>query len=601
MYPSEFVTLLETLQNSIDAIQKSTKDRGSVNVWLDLDNESVKIIDNGRGFPFNISLLGLGGTDKDSSDWTLGGNIGVGLKVVILSTRNFELKAIHGGRRWSANVTDSYRYLLGSADEVPISYVEPVVDENPSGTELSYSFPDGRVTEFVETVFGFAKQVDNVLATTTSDKFRLAVEYYFRTYSYAGNVSRLLGSTEIKISDITINFICRTPTGRNKLQEQELKAIFEANDTFTTRFVNKHWDFAEAVGRSRPGVSRPAILTMDIQPGGLIGQYSQNYVYARGFTDRRDFEKLLVNPYIREPPDVSSYQRLFDQISGMYVIIGSTPVVKKYMIETTTRHFIAASGIPSVHMLDKPSRGGQLGYIGNIHLIVNVKAKLNYGKQTITNTRLVGSVSRFFNDAYRATLRNVAKAIVGGSPGFTEATGVQTHMDVMGRRDLNLPSLTIMKEPLNEIEVIALFYELVGRGYLNEYRTYALYTWQQYDGKVMTRNPGEGSFRQPVIDPDIPVIEFKFKVSELIADFEEGTKRAADIHVLVAWEDDYTGSHMDYEVIELAGTELEDTAIEHVAKCLHQRSSGHKIQLLLLQNIIARIRAGSLSPRTPQT
>ena len=71
-------------------------------------------------------------------------------------------------------------------------------------TELTYSFPDNKVSDFVRLLFDYAKQVDNVLAVSLLEKFRLGIEYYFRTYSYAGNVSRLLGMAEIKVVDIGI-------------------------------------------------------------------------------------------------------------------------------------------------------------------------------------------------------------------------------------------------------------------------------------------------------------------------------------------------------------------------------------------------------------
>lgn len=600
MYTPEGVVIHETLQNSMDAIQKSDKDRGTVSIWLDMDNQSVKITDNGRGFPFDLKLLGLGGTDKSSTDWNLGGNIGVGLKVVILSSKLFGFIAVSGGKRWSCRIADANRYLERLTDAVTINYTDPVDDAGDSGTEVSYVFPDDKVTEFVDLLFAYGAKVDDVLATTTVDKFRLAIEYYFRTYTYAGNVSRLLGNPGIKVTDISVNIVCRSPAGLDKIRNPELKTILQANGTFASSFLNKHWDFAEAVSRARAGASRPAIISVDLQPAGLIGQYSQNYVYARGFTAKSDFRMFLSNPHIRDPPNVQSYENLFDQISGMYLVIGSIPVIKKYLIEDTTRHFIAASGIPSAHMLDKPSRGGELGYIGNIHLIVNVKAKLNYGKQTITNTRLVGHIGRYFNDAYRATLKNMAKAIVGTSPGTTREPEAHTHTEIVTRRDLNIPNLSIMKEPVNETELIALFYELVGRGYLNEYRTYALFPWDQYDGKMMLKGPRARDFTLPTIDPDIPVVEFKHKVSDIVADFEDDVKTATDITLLVAWINDYRGTHMNYEVIEVRGSELEDRALKHVTTCLHQRTSGHKIQLLLLQEVVADIREGRIVPAIRQ-
>lgn len=64
-YPLEWITIHEVIQNAKDAIQKSSKSSGTINVTLDLTNEMVILEDDEKGFPHKISLFGLGGTDKD--------------------------------------------------------------------------------------------------------------------------------------------------------------------------------------------------------------------------------------------------------------------------------------------------------------------------------------------------------------------------------------------------------------------------------------------------------------------------------------------------------------------------------------------------------
>lgn len=594
-YPPAWVVVHETLQNSLDAIQKSGKEQGHVQVHLNLDRQEVNIRDNGTGFPFNLNYLGLGGTDKDSMDWRFGGNIGVGLTVVILSTNDFQLETVFEGKTWNCKVADAWKYLSGEVDDVCVKYDKPIPLETPQEeyTAIRYAFPDSKVTDFIHTVYAeYVPLVPNTLAVSELDKFKLALEYYFRTQSYAGNVNRLIGGATFKHADISLIIEARK-TDTLEVLEEGLRQIIRSNQNIVVNFSNKHWDVVEAIGRARSGASTPAIIQNDVQEGGKVGgPYSQNYIYVKSFTTQPQFESLLQNRHLRERVDIEAYRSLFDQLSGIYCVIGSSPVLKNFLMREAMQ-FIAASGIPSAHLLDKPSRGGELGYLANVHLILNLKAKLNYGKQTVSNTRLVGISSKFFNDAFRATLKNIAKEFVGTLP---QPPPPIAPIGVVQRRDLNLPGFSIVKEPAKEQDVIALFYELVGKGYLKEYRTYALSSFSQYDARMMLKYPGDSDFLIPTIDAQIPNVEFKVKVSAIISEFEEGDKNAQEITALIVWEQDYSNTHPDYEVIDVVGTSMEDLALNNVDQCMHQRSSGHMIQLLVLKKLVSDIRAGVVTP-----
>ncbi|MEM2146774.1 MAG: hypothetical protein QW279_15530, partial [Candidatus Jordarchaeaceae archaeon] len=119
---------------------------------------------------------------------------------------------------------------------------------------------------------------------------------------------------------------------------------------------------------------------------GYIGNYSGRYLYIQKFTDLSEIRKMLNNPKTRKPPNFSEYEPYFQRyIAGNYLIVGSRDVLRKYLIDFPRSRFVAASGIPSVHDILTPSDVGGLGFINNICLIVNLKGKLTYGKQTVKN------------------------------------------------------------------------------------------------------------------------------------------------------------------------------------------------------------------------
>jgi hypothetical protein len=588
-YPEEWVVIHETLQNSIDAIQKSDKQEGEIKITFNLDSAEIEITDNGKGFPFDLKLLGFGGTDKDSQDWNLGGNIGVGLKVVIFSTKKFELLANTKENTFKCNISDAYKYISGEVKSVPLKY-ENIVEKNAdTGTTIKYQFNSDAIYEFIKKVANeYASIVSEDVAKSDLDKFKIALEYYFRSHTYAGNISRLLNAAGNKKVNIKITLLCTPSFDFDKLNAWKLPDVLKQNNKVEINFQNKFWDITESLDRIQGKTSRPALITQDLPEGGRIGNYNTNYIYVKDFINQTDFGRLIKNDIIRDPPSAAAYATLFSQTLGIHIVIGSVETLRKYLIEDS-RQFIAASGIPSSHYLIKPSRGGELGYIANIHFVIDLKSKLNYGKQTISNTQLVGLASKFFSDAFRCTLKNVAKAIVGSEPGGTSYV-TSSNEDIVNRKDLGLNGISIIKEPTSEVETIALFYELIGASHLKGYETYLISSHDTYDSKMMIKFPNITASNTVDVGRDIKTAEFKFMVKGLVQDFESGKKRAVDISLLIAWDDDYTNTHPDYEVISLTGTEIEDYRLDFVKTCLHYRQTGHKIQILLLKDVIKEIK-----------
>jgi hypothetical protein len=308
-------------------------------------------------------------------------------------------------------------------------------------------------------------------------------------------------------------------------------------------------------------------------------------------------QKLISNPRARPQPDPLNYKTFFEKyVAGIYLVVGGREVLRKYMLNFPRPCFIAASGIPSAHDIYTPTDVGGLGFINNMCFIINIKQKLSYGKQTIKNPWLLKKIYEFFRDAFRTTLIHTIQCITGKVPESTPAL-VTSPIQIISRPNLNLPLSKIKKIPEEEVELIALFFELVGKGYIEDYEFWALSTREPYDGKALIHYEGV-EINPPHSDKDLQNIEFKVRLSDLIDDFDTGRKLPSDLSLIIVWEDDfdkeYPNGHINYEVIPAeSSTLLREYPLKHVGKVLHDRSAGAEIPILEIKQVVKNIMGSS--------
>ena len=585
-YPTAWKVVHEALQNAKDAVRRNGQP-GTIDILLDVENQTVTVRDTGVGFPRDNSLLGFGGTDKDADpDWCLNGRQGVGLKAVILSTNHFSIDATNQGKKWSLKIKDADKFLEGGEPKFDIT--EHGDTDNPSGTTVSYRFREAMVSDFVVEVL--AQQLPHLteyLAVTARDRIALAFESYFRSYTYAGDVNALLGIGSPVQVDVNLEIVANsTPTG---ILPEELITELQSG-TVGSRFRCQHWDIKGAVDRTKSGRSRPTVLSQALPPGGTLGRFNENFVYGGVLSSPAEYAQLLENPNLRRPIDQSKYQRLFEQLRGIYVVVGSRAVLNRYLI-SGPRQFIAADGTPTAHVLPGPTRGGDATYVSNnIHFVANVDAQLNYGKQTISNTRLVGLVSEYFSDAVRATLRNVAICFVGSLSSTSSADDIEdttgTEQDVISRPTLADGLLNFKRIPRDENALIAIFFELLGRNDLTGYHFYSMSQKARYDGRASIQLSNQQAVPTPETDSNLRNVEFKLDVNDLIDDFETETKFPSEIQLVVVWDDTIKSEITDYQVLDVNYTEDVDRTMNGVEKVLHCKRHNRMIQMLVVQDFV---------------
>ena len=211
---------------------------------------------------------------------------------------------------------------------------------------------------------------------------------------------------------------------------------------------------------------------------------------------------------------------------------------------------------------------------------------MNYGKSQLTDNHLVGRIRRFINDAYSATIQNAAGNWVGKIDEEEEEYDY-----FLKRESLNIPELATKKVPRDENDVIALFFELVGRGYILGYQSFGLSQIDRYDGRFILRRKGdEGDPEIPPDDRQLSAIEFKVTASALIRDLEREVKDARDLKLVIAW-DEGTSSSDQFGFADIEHSRYyPDKVYLGVTRYLQNTKSGSQIQVLLLKSVVDDIR-----------
>lgn len=483
-------------------------------------------------------------------------------------------------------MTDGYKYL---EQDVSLDVADELTDVNlPNGTVVEVEFPGLQIVELLNTIYSdYFSLVPDSLAGTPETRFQKSLEYYFRNYSYAGNVSKLLNQDGLTDVSVSISIVS-DPDNLPKELNDGIKDILKSKTSFDVEFPAKHWDFEDVVASIDKRRRKPLILNVTINDG-RIGNYNANYVWVRKLTTVAEYKELLTNPHMLKPPDPDSFALFFSQVSGIYVVIGQRERIREINFEGP-RRFVAANGIPSAHLIYTPYGVGALGYVSNIHMIINLKARMNYGKQTITNTRLIGEVNRYFRDAFRSTLKNVAEGIVGRIEGGSSAEDIQPtdeETDIITRPDLQLPELNFKKEPRDENSLIAIFFELLGKEYLKGYKIFSLSQKSRYDGKGIMKLSNQKEIPEPKSDNSLKNIEFKVKLWHLVTELADYTKDASELTLIVVWEDDFSArGHPNIQIMGIEHSSQGDKRMDGVTKVLLDARTGKEIQVLVIKEFI---------------
>lgn len=562
-YSGQWRIIHEAIQNAHDAIQLNTNvKRGLIEIDFFVGTNKVQVRDNGVGISIekfkNVFLLG--GSDKISEDTKklLKGSQGVGIKATLFTSNYFRIETIYSGKTWNMALNDSYQFFDSDFDG---NVKEPTQTntERASGTLIEYTLNDYSVLDFLNEVVEehfeeiYINEEDFVNQEIDANALLRILETYFRTKTYVGCVQSLLGTNKhLKAINVKLS-IHLDSSSLNEHRKNEVKqSHFLSDDSnlgkiYDTTFEGKYLDLQELHANLRQGDRVDKLYTnfediLNNPPSETIKKLLIQKL-------DKDQAKRLLYRYRRQPdgsfllePDhtlLSKHSRTLAILNGIYLVVGQRPYISKYF-GIATKQLLSVNGLPTNIVLNPPR--GALSYLNNVHILIDVDTKLGFGKRNIAG-RTMGMINHFFVDAW-SMIRKVAPEIVGLREG-KDPTDVRVWIkeeeyDNYQKQDNFLKNLPLYWKtiPLEEQEVIAFFFELLGRKVLTGYFPFRLGINSTYDGLFYIDETGKDTIPSAFQARLLKQVEFKRNLSELIKNFDEESKFLVDIDLAVCWVND---------------------------------------------------------------
>lgn len=598
------IVLGEALQNAIDAIVEADSTSHEITINLDLDNRSVKVTDTGIGFPNDPKLLFLGGGTKRHGDPRLFGFVGVGIKVVLFSSKKFSIRGHSSDGAFCYEISDAYQFDKDPPPNLHVPNQFPIDSSAlKRGTEVYYQFPkhiaQDPVEQFMQNMHtqclpqgndtGFGKTLKSAVDRGFyENRFSGLMEAFLRRHTYAGDVLNYLGrKKELTDVAIKINVTCSDPSDTFG---DEIGELFDGKTKFDFK-ISPEYLFVSDNLNWVPQQNRPGLYHEALGRGGMNLTRTWKGFNLCSYFDTEDYEKLLTNKNGEFPKAVKESikeyrEKLFPRINGILLTIGHIPSFEEFLPGGSQR-VISVNGVATSHAIDL-TRGRNQAYVRCFDLVIDMNAQLNYGKSHLTDTRLVSRIRRFVNDAYATTIQTAAASWVGK---ITPPDPEEQHDFFLRRESLGIPGLSVKTVPRDENDVIALFFELLGREDLAGYQSFGLSQMDPYDGRFLIRRRGDKNPPLvPADDRQLPAIEFKVIASSLIRDLEREAKDPRELKLVIAWDEGISNSdQFGFAAIEHSMYH-EDLVYPGVTRYLQNTKSGAQIQVLLLKVVIDSIR-----------
>lgn len=600
-YADEWIIIFEGLQNALDAVENVYNPK--VKIVFDITSNKVLIYDNGKGFPCDKVFFALGKGEKfNSKDHNIRGEHGVGMKMIILCSKQFELITRNKNKKlWYARFNNGYKFLdNGDKEFFDEEYTEYERLPKEFNTLIEYTFPSSseetlRVLSIRNFIINLFKEYEGIVPyeefLKNRSKASLYVEHYFRTHSYSGDVNRLFDDKKpAEIEIIIKKDIGMNETDLSKTYNMELINYWKINEGIKNKkyqivFPSKYWDLSEIyTDLRRKGIFNEQALK-SFNPNV---KYGGSHAWVIKINSKEDLKELLINPNLNNYNQISIFNDLLsNKIKGIYLVIASASRSAKYNISSLllakTDQIIAADGVITTNPIKSPKKGKTQSYLNNIHIVINIDDRVNYGKQGIKNPKLLSNIYKYFEQIYVSKLVYLAISVAGKIP--TENFEEYIEPEIVITELENIKSkISIKKIPKHENTVIAIFYELIGRGIIRGIDTYQLSSYDKYDGKINIIKKVDKKFKKITRDNDLLNIEFKVNISDLIKDFEYGDKNIEDLSLVVVWNNNLQNSSK-YFLIELDSSSYDWIGINGVKDILSDMN-GNEVPIIELSQYV---------------
>lgn len=596
-YRHSWDVLGELVQNAVDAIRREAKSQGKgyegeLTIHIDSTKLEVVVKDNGCGLaPEDIphALIPSGSFKSLGKDL---GYKGFGLTFVCFSSQRFEMSTVRDGTRTKVVMKNNIDWLADpSNDELPAleSETEEECDEE-NGTVIRVQLASGQY----ESKFKAIAALDGFFEWAVQQR---ALEYVLRTRTAVGWTGSVFGR-KVK------------PPIKVKLRIDGKKPV-----AIPFRYLLP--SDAEYVKKSYYDD---------------ITAYAKRYVDGKLSRESKRFRGLSYLP----PTFTIGTHKPFDA-SCAIVVCGRTGMSKlaeefgvtdsiKDRIKLSTGVHLALGGMPTgITIDDWEGRGGfEQRFFALIDADLVLSEQLDAGRKGISYyfvRKLVDetleSINAKVHGANKDSLRTFSRMMVepSGSAGPSGDLGedAQTYVKLRqkAKRHALKEVLAIPYSPVDENEVIALFFDLVGRQLLPGYEVRYLSQYAKYDAAFSFRvrldekllNPthplGLGDAARMKLDAgeteyqwtdtkgtDWFVAEFKPTVEDLVVDRK---KALEEIELLIAWDGDKERLENEFD----ASLEKIEPGTRRLFGVTHRLTfEGKDCDCILLKTVISRLEKG---------
>lgn len=530
----------ELIQNAVDAIYdeaeriSSGEFLGNLILRIDTGRRTVSITDNGIGVPADKigSLIATGKSLKRDSGKRYG-FMGFGLTFLAFQTSYFRVESIHDGKKSVRTYHNLYKYVFGASltalPEAEEDGRAPVNTNEPNGTTFTLEFPaefprDDKEHDIAE---AFKVPLNKALFIAA-----------LRTKTAVGNVQKIFGKKALAeiVVIVAVN---------DESYEVDFKYLDYAEVLKTLDYQEGQMKSLEAFNRlveetkdeplEQQQQKRREIAIFHKEVGLSVGQRNplkfDMYVFATS--------KSILNTYNHRigatVGDEADDQTGWGISSGVLLSIDGMPSGIRLDGWTHPSYFpftvlIDAGNIS--HELDAGRKGISMNRRDQIMRLVTEKLSalklLTYSKYVTLGGESPKSLETR-KDAYIKRFGELGKVLNGNSAVYTP--------------------------PVEEQEVIALFFDLLGRGHIKGYRLKMQSAYHTYDALMDYRLSESDGTRYDaranplgilgrtfahsggILEKENAIVEFKQSLNTFYDDFKQlgHAKDVGEIDVLVCW------------------------------------------------------------------
>ena len=541
--------LAELIQNSVDAINKKFEKKGKIEIEIDSLNKSIRIYDDGVGIEKEKIpvLLSPFSTDKENDLGSIGEK-GVGLKFVIFQSNDFKMKTSAINSQEISEVSIPGAKLWKESDSVEDFYLN-----------LESRLGDFQGTEII------VKGIEN---EKLFDLGFNSLKFIIRTRTAIGNILSIFEENE----DIRVYLKYKDKSGRDYSEELPYKywlptENIKKNDKCDLDDFKTWLSEADRSDAEKRNKLKNKII---VKQGEISHNDYRNIKYWACFVPKRKiWNDISIKDGLLTEDVIENEEIMQDKVFSIH----------------QAGIYTSVKGMPTGISIEHPNTG-YAGYWANLFIIFEDRLlKFDIGRKSIN-----GSTKSIYKERAKGIfgeyLTYVTKYVSGEPEVQTnpiwDRDNIKSEIDSMPR--LNNQLVKFRNVPSDqEASIAAIFYELIGAGYIDNLEPVISGYRNKYDLYAYWKN-------------HFIVIEFKSHLRNIIRDFDDYVKYSNEIDYIICWDvndEDLSALHSASLILEeINSSSLFSQQEEYLPETTHKiivASSSKPIYVIDLKILIKKL------------